>query len=310
MDLDVEAATLSLEKLAIQANLSPPPSNSPKMGKGRWGDNLSLAQTAAMGIIQVVNAHMERALRVISVERGFDPRDFGLVSFGGAGGLHACDLARGLGIKQVLIPSGASTLSAFGMLRADVVKDYVQTVMLPGDVSRTELESRLQPLLVQGRHEIISEGIDEKRIVLHAELDIRYLGQSYELTVAFTEDFIEEFHHAHHQAYNYSHPDAAVEIVNLRVRAVGQVPRPELPRSEAGSPSPAEALMGSKQVALENESQGNIASIPFYDGEKLRAGHKIPGPAIVIQKDTTIFLAEKDEALVDSYANLVVDIDG
>src|SRR5690606_1897864 len=100
----------------------------------------------ALGIVEIANAHMARALRVISVERGYDPSDFVLLSFGGAGGMHACDLARHLGIRRVLIPTLASTLSAFGMLAAEVVKDYVQTVMLPGETPVAVLEERLRPL--------------------------------------------------------------------------------------------------------------------------------------------------------------------
>jgi N-methylhydantoinase A len=140
MPLDLHAATQALTELAQEAGLLPQSGT----------DGLNPAQGAALGVIQVANAHMERALRVISVERGYDPRDFVLVSFGGAGGLHACDLARGLGIRRVLIPPGASTLSAFGMLTADVVKDYVQTVMLSGDTPYDELDRRLRSLAERG----------------------------------------------------------------------------------------------------------------------------------------------------------------
>ena len=299
MGLDVEAATHALEALGRQANLAPQ-------------NDLTLAQTTAMGVIQVVNAHMEHALRVISVERGYDPRDFGLVSFGGAGSLHACNLARSLGIKHVLIPPGASTLSAFGMLTADVVKDYVQTVMLPGDTPQPELKSHLQPLLEQGHNEIVAEGILPERVILHAELDIRYLGQSYELTIPFTNDFAEEFHNAHHQAYNYSHPNAAVEIVNVRVRAVGQVTRPPLPQAEVGPSSVDVALSAHRPVVVATEAhpEGTIVDLPFYAGPELRPGHMIVGPAVIVQKDTTVFLAYGDQATVDSYFNLVVEING
>lgn len=299
MALDVEAATRALTELARQAGLP-----------ARRG--LTPAQTAAMGVIQVANAHMEHALRVISVERGHDPADFSLVSFGGAGGLHAAGLARSLGIKRVLIPPGASTLSAFGMLTADVVKDYAQTVMLPGHTPRPELEHRLRPLLEQGRREIAEEGIPPARIVLQPELDMRYAGQSYELTVPFTGDFIEAFHRAHHRAYSYNHPDAAVEVVNVRVRATGQLSRPTLPQAEIGPASPAEALSGHRPVALvtEDQPQGGVVNLPFYRGGKLRPGHLIPGPAVIGQKDTTVFLSPGDRAGVDRYYNLVVEVNG
>jgi N-methylhydantoinase A len=231
MPLDLAAATDALADLACQADLPPRP-------------GLDLAQNAALGVIQVVNAHMERALRVISVERGYDPPDFTLVSFGGAGGLHACDLARGLGMCRVLIPPGASTLSAFGMLTAEVVKDYVQTVMLPGDTLYLELERRLEPITERGQKEVAAEGIPPGRISLYPELDMRYRGQSYELTVPFSPGFAETFHRAHQQAYGHSQSSAPVEIVNLRLRVVGAVRPPPLPQAEIGPPDPAQALDG------------------------------------------------------------------
>ena len=297
MTLDAAVAERALEIVAQQINLTSQP-------------GLTLAQTAAMGIVQIANAHMERALRVISVERGYDPQAFSLVSFGGAGGLHACDLARNLGIKHVISPPGASTLSAFGMLTADVVKDYVQTVMLSGDTPRNELAKRLQPLAEQGRRAVIAEGVPAAGVVVHQELDMRYRGQSFELTVPFTENYIDDFHRAHEQAYSYSHPAAKVEIVNVRVRAVGRLTRPPLPQAEMGSPDPKDALIGYRPVVLAAEERpyARIVDIPAYRGEQLRPGHLIPGPALIVQKDTTLFISAGDRAVVDSFFNMVVTI--
>jgi N-methylhydantoinase A len=291
MPLDLAAATDALADLACQADLPPRP-------------GLDLAQNAALGVIQVVNAHMERALRVISVERGYDPPDFTLVSFGGAGGLHACDLARGLGMCRVLIPPGASTLSAFGMLTAEVVKDYVQTVMLPGDTLYLELERRLEPITERGQKEVAAEGIPPGRISLHPELDMRYRGQSYELTVPFSPGFAETFHRAHQQAYGHSQSSAPVEIVNLRLRVVGAVRPPPLPQAEIGPPDPAQALDGHRSLV----TGGDVAQVPFYRGERLRPGQVMTGPAVVVQKDTTIFLSRGDRARVDGRYNLVVEV--
>ncbi|MCP4424386.1 MAG: hydantoinase/oxoprolinase family protein [Chloroflexi bacterium] len=292
MALDIPAAARALENLARQINLPPKP-------------GLTLAQTAALGVIQIANAHMERALRVISVERGYDPRDFSLISFGGAGGLHACDLARSLGIRRVLSPPGASTLSAFGMLTADVVKDYVQTVMLDGAVSRGEVAERLRPLTQQGRREVMAEGIPANNIILQQELDMRYRGQSFELSVPFTDDFIADFHRAHEQTYSYNHPQAAVEIVNVRVRAIGRVTRPPLPQAELGSADPAAALLGYRPVVLD---EGHAADVPFYLGEKLRPGHVVRGTAVIIQKDTALLIPSGDRAEVDAFFNIIVVI--
>jgi N-methylhydantoinase A len=268
----------------------------------------------ALGVIEVVNAHMERALRVISVERGFDPRDFSLLSFGGAGGLHAADLARRLEIPQVLIPPGASTLSAFGMLAADVVKDYTQTVMLPGDTSLERISSALDPLARRGFAEVVEEGVPPDDIRLEKFLDIRYAGQSYELTVPWLlsgENTIQDFHEIHRAAYGYSNPEAPLEIVNVRARASGKGIAPSFPPARYANPDPGPALWDYRRVVLPPGAWRDKAiytDIPFYRYEHLKPGNIIPGPAVIIRSDTTILISESDEALVDGYLNLLVTI--
>jgi N-methylhydantoinase A len=291
MALDPAASEAALTRLAQAAGLAAAP-------------GLSLAQTAALGVVQIANAHMERALRVISVERGHDPADFSLLSFGGAGGLHACDLARALGVGAVIVPPGASTLSAFGMLVADVVKDYVQTVMLPGTVSYEELQELGGTLVQRGLADVAAEGVPAERITLSPQLDVRYRGQAYELTVPLTPDFAAAFHAEHQSVYSHSQPAAALEIVNLRLRAVGAVPRPVLPAAEPGAPDPAAAYVGHRSVVLST----GAAEAPFYDGAALRPGYVLPGPAIVVYKDTTVFLATGDRGTVDRHFNLVVTV--
>ena len=203
MELDPGKADAALAALAKKAQLHPV-------------SGLSFAQTAALGVIQVANAHMERALRVISVERGHDPQDFILVSFGGAGGLHATDLARAMGIPRVFVPKGASTLSAFGMIAADLLKDYVQTVMLPGDTSLEELEQRFEPLVERGMEELRGQGVPANRVSLYREMDMRYVGQGYEISVPLNRDFECTFHDLHKKRYGHSSPGIPVEVVNLR----------------------------------------------------------------------------------------------
>ena len=167
--------------------------------------NISPVQVAS-GIIRIVNAQMERALRVISVERGHDPRDFYLFSYGGAGGLHVADLARYLGIPRVIISKFASTLSAFGMLTSNVIKDYSQTVMLPGDIRRSKIDKLFSPLVEQGLHDITTQGILANEIELQLNLDVRYVGQSYELIIPYTGEYINLFHEAHKTSYGYADP--------------------------------------------------------------------------------------------------------
>jgi N-methylhydantoinase A len=271
---------------------------------GRLAASLDLSpERCALGVVAVANAHMARALRVISVERGRDPRYFTLVSFGGAGGLHAADLARGLGIPQVLVSPYASTLSALGMVMADVVKDYTQTVMVPATTPPAELAARLQPLMARAAGELRAEGVPETGMAIEPALDVRYVGQSYELPVPFGPDALERFHAAHEAAYGYADRAAPAEVVNVRVRAVGRVARPVLqPRPEEG-PDPADALIDHRPVWLADGRQ----PVPFYRGEALAPGNRIEGPAVVVRSDTTILLQATDRARVDPHSNLLIE---
>ena len=271
----------------------------------RLGAGMGLnSQQAALGVIEVANAHMERALRVISVERGHDPRRFTLLSFGGAGGLHAADLARQLGIGSVLVPPLASTLSAFGMLAADVVKDYTQTVMLPGDTPSTEIANKLAPLAKRGLQEVLAEGIPQDKVRLERQLDVRYHGQSYELTLPFSENVPTDFHALHRKTYGYDRLEAPLDIVNLRLRAIGRVEPPTLAAAQPGETDPAPALIEHRPVIFPT----GALRLPLYRGERLNAGNQIPGPALVVRADTTVLIGPNDHAHVDPYGNLLIKI--
>ena len=271
----------------------------------RLGEQLGLnARQAALGVVQVANSHMERALRVISIERGYDPREFALLSFGGAGGLHAVDLARSLNIGTVLVPPQASTFSAYGMIMADVIKDYSKTVMLPGETPLGQIEALFEPLQTRAVDELQKEGLDRQKISLEPALDLRYDGQSFELTIPFTPEVLEEFHRQHLAAYGYANPDTPVEIVNLRLKATGAVPSPEVsPLPDAG-PDPTAAQIDTRTVVL---ADGETHT-PLYVGEKLLPGNQIPGPALVVRPDTTILIESQDRAEVDPYLNLVISV--
>ncbi|UCD98009.1 MAG: hydantoinase/oxoprolinase family protein [Chloroflexota bacterium] len=264
---------------------------------------LDAIQTAS-GVIDIVNAHMERALRLVSVERGYDPQDFFLLSFGGAGGLHACNLADQLGILRVLIPPMASTLSAFGMLVADVIKDYSRTVMLPGDVSGVELLSDLQPLIDRGMDDIHAEGFTSDMVRIERSMDLRYRGQSYELNIPLVDNYKEEFHLYHEHIYGYSRRDSVVEIVNLRVRVIGHIEPPVIAEIPSGGSDPMHASIGERRVFL-----GNVfRDIPLFQGELLLPGNRFSGPAIIVRSDTTIYLPENRKAIVDIFGNLIISI--
>jgi N-methylhydantoinase A len=268
----------------------------------------------AFGIIEIANAHMERALRVISIERGHDPRDFALLSFGGAGGLHTADLARRLGVPRVVVPPYAATFSAFGMLVADIVKDYTQTVMLPGDTPYRHLAAQFDPLVDRGCREVRNEGVPPEDIVIDQRLDMRYEGQSYEISVPFAENFDQIFHLTHRQYYGYDRKDAAVEIVNLRVKITGRVPPIPMQPAPAGESNPAEALLSHRAVIMKrsqagaSQNESKSIEVPFYRGETLQPGHVVEGPAVVIRDDTTILVGNQDRASVDGFSNLHIDI--
>jgi len=269
------------------------------------GEEMGLNATqAALGVIQVANAHMERALRVISVERGQDPRRFTLLSFGGAGGLHAADLARGLGIPRLLIPPLASTFSAFGMLAANVVKDFTRTVMLPGTTSFASLHQLIETLAERGRAEVQDEGIPLPDIVIEPFLDMRYAGQSYELIVPFSLEFLAGFHGQHQQVYGYSHPQSSVEIVNLRLRAVGKIFPPPLLSKLIQPPDSTHALLETRQVTF---SGGDLLT-QVYLAESLNPGNQLVGPALVVRSDTTLLLGPNDQARVDAFENILVQV--
>ena len=190
------------------------------------------------------------------------------------------------------------------MLVADVVKDYVRTVMLPGTTSFEELGRRLAPLAERGIQDLQQEGVTAEQITLHRELDVRYVGQAYELTVPLSPDFIAAFHRLHDRVYGHSAPDAPVEVVNLRLRAVGEVPRPSLPYAAPGPADPSEARMELRPVVLAD----GVTDVPFYDGQRLQPGHVLTGPAVIVQEDTTVLLGVGDRARVDGYHNLVIDV--
>jgi N-methylhydantoinase A len=284
MPLDETRAHTVIENLARELNREP--------------------HQAALGIIAVANAHMERALRLISVEHGYDPRLFTLLSFGGAGGLHAADLARGLGIPSVLVPPLASTLSAFGMLAADVIKDYTLTVMVPGSTPASDLAVRLDVLAERGRRELLDEGVPNERIHIERFLDIRYLGQSYELIVPFSGTVFSDFHGQHETQYGYSDESVPVEVVNLRVRAVGQGDPPPLSPQPLKGPDPISAFLESHPVVF---PIGNRVT-NFYRGEALEHGNRLQGPAVIVRSDTTILLGTTDHALVDQFNNLRIQV--
>jgi N-methylhydantoinase A len=255
------------------------------------------ALEAARGVIRVVNANMERAIRVITVERGFDPRDFALLAFGGAGPMHACELARGLGIRRVVMPRNPGLLCAWGALSAPIGREYSLTVRESEPAYRNLLK-RARPMIARAREELVAQGVDPKRIETEIRADMRYRGQSYEIEVALTPSFIADFHAAHLRTFGHAAPEAAVEVVNLRLRAHAAefVPAPErIPRTRATAhPIRRAAVMLDKSPR----------AVPVYSRDDLGAGTRLHGPMIVVEMSATGYVAPEWSLRVDNFGNL------
>jgi len=272
---------------------------------------------AASGIIRVVNANMERAIRAISLERGYDPRRFTLVPFGGAGPMHSCELAQELGIPRVLVPTRPGILSALGVAIADVVKDYSRTVMLRGDdASRERLDEEFGGMEGLAREELEKEGLPVDRMTPRRFVDVRYLGQSFELTIDYPSAtqrssssglrraIADSFYHAHMQRFGYADRKEPVEIVNLRLKLQLELDKPRVIPAQAQPPDPSAAQAGEAQVVFGREP----VPTPLYQRELLQTGNLISGPAIVLQMDTTIVVPPGWGGSVDPYGNLLLEL--
>ena len=260
----------------------------------------------AEGILDVANTAMEKAIRVISVERGYDPREFVLFSFGGAGGMHAPFLARLLNIPKILVPENPGILSAIGMLMADVIKDYSYTVMRNQfNSNREELSQLFESLEKKGANDLASEGISEDKRILERYLDMRYEGQSYEIIVPFKGDYIENFHRLHEKTYGYRNEDKVVEVVNIRLRARGIPEKPRFVKHDMVGERPEEnALLGKRDVVFEHKP----LSTAVYARDRLKSGNVLQGPAIVVEYSSTIVIPPFARARMDEYRNLLIDV--
>jgi N-methylhydantoinase A len=273
----------------------------------RRAPGLRRLEELAAGIVAVTNATMERAIRVISVERGHDPREFTLVAFGGAGGLHACDLAAALGIPRVVVPKFPGALSALGILCSDVVKDYSRTVLWTVDspfALAPKLETAFRQSERAARADLAREWFSRAAQHLLRQLDLRYRGQAFELTVSYGRDFIRAFHQAHAQRYGYSDPSRPVEVVNVRLRALGLTNKPSLrARRPAGARPPATARFKRGRAYFE----GGWLATDFYIRERLRPGNRLRGPAVIAEYSGTTVLPPAWSARVDSFENLLLE---
>ncbi|MBE0447140.1 MAG: hydantoinase/oxoprolinase family protein [Actinobacteria bacterium] len=270
----------------------------------RMADECGLDLLAtADGVIRIAISNMEKAIRKISVERGYDPRDFTLIAFGGAGPMHACELAEAALIPRVLIPKIPGVFSAYGMTVSDVAKDYSKSVLIrQTDFTTETLENTFTPLLDAARADLTAEGFNEESMRLEKALDVRYIGQSFELTIpiaGFADDYPGAFHKMHSERYGHASPDEEIEVVGVRVRAIGLRDKPEVAMVEQAK----------EPVVVD------LKSCTFFDGwydaacyhrENLLAGHTLTGPALIFQLDTTTVIPPGWLAEVDRYGNLIL----
>ena len=293
MMLDVEAARAAVQKVADA------------MG-------LDSVEQAAEGILAIVNENMAGALRLVSVQRGHDPRDFALVAYGGAGPLHANALAKLMGSFPVIVPPAPGLLCAIGDLVADFRDEFAQThIRLVSEASGDEVADILDALGGHAKDWLVGEGIAEDAQRIAYTADMRYHRQGYEIPVALEPsevrsgglaDLEERFNALHEQLYGFRMPGTASEIVNLRAVGYGAVPKPELPTGSLGSPDASAAVVDEHEVVFDGER----LPTKIYDRAKLEPGALLSGPAIVTEFDSTTVVLPGYRAEVDANFNILI----
>jgi N-methylhydantoinase A len=276
------------------------------------GSPLTL-ETFAAGVVRVVNSTMEKAIRVVSIERGRDPRDFSLVAFGGAGGLHACALAESLSIPQVIVPALPGALSALGILVSDVVKDYSRTVLLvvAAKLPHARIAQEFEALEQKAAKDFDQEAW-QGTVNYQRSVDIRYRGQGYELNLPFTRNLLTDFQKEHHLRYGYAHPTREAELVTLRLRATVKSLRQNAQKDHVGT-----AALGRPGRAKPGSPSTPKAPV-FFDGKKLsttidsrhslQRGKSYSGPAIVTEYSATTVIPPGKHFHVDSAENLLISL--
>lgn len=269
--------------------------------------------TAAVGVYQVATNQIAEAVRTVTVERGSDPRDYALVAFGGGGPLHAAAVARELGLGQIIVPRHPGLFSARGIATADFNHDYIQSVVRPiAEVAASDVKTTVAALDRQAASDLAAEGIAAERHQMAPALDLRYLGQTTEITVPLENsvesvsdgfaEVVERFHQLHERLYTYNVPDEPVELVNVRLRAVGTVDKPPIPPSEGDGTTP--EPIGERPVLLPDRQ---IAQpVPVYWRDQLAPGARLAGPALVEEPSSTTLVLANMDVTVDPYENMII----
>jgi N-methylhydantoinase A len=271
------------------------------------GSNLTLEKFAA-GVIRVVNTTMEKAIRVVSIERGRDPRHFALVAFGGAGGLHACALAEALSIPHVIVPAFPGALSALGILASDVVKDYSRTILwrVSCEIPHVKINlefAALEKIAARDCRDESWQGSPRYR----RTVDLRYRGQGYELNIPLTKNLLRNFEQEHRRRYGYTHPSREIELVTLRLRATIEAKRTHVGMSAVGRPG--RAMLGKPSSPdAPVQFDGTKLKTKIYSREQLQPGKKYSGPAIITEYSATTVIPPRKRFEIDRAANLIVSL--
>ncbi len=297
MEVDLEAA-----KKAVEVKIADP---------------LGMSVTeACAGIFKIINQNMADATKVVSVQRGHDPREYTLVSAGGACSIHACKIAEEVGSGAVIVPRAASVFCALGMLESDIRLDNVRSynAVIPG-IELEDFNATIEEVEKKALSELLQEGVEKERATLLRHADLRYVGQHHEVTVEIPsncvieekhlQEIAETFHRAHEKLYTYSTPENPLEIINFRITAVGSVDKAHISQDKPGSADASHALKGEREVYFETES--SFVSTKVYDRNKLKPENIFEGPAVVEERITTIIVHPGWKASVDNFRNIILE---
>jgi len=297
MSLDDSAAQQAIAGLATELDLGVP--------------------DTADGILTLVTANMANAIRSRTVQKGIDPREFALIAFGGAGPLHAVDVARELGMSEVIIPPYPGITSAVGLLTTDLKYDTIRTeFQVSGEIDLQRLNSDLEEMERELTDQFLNDGLAESAISFQRSGDLRYVGQGYELRITFSDvsldddslqEIFNQFHIQHRAEYGHDFPGSAIEIVNARVTGIGQMPKISQPE-DINSGTQESALMKSGGCMFRVDNRLEEFETMFYQREKLPLEHSIAGPAIIIQQDSTTVVPPNNQFVSDTAGNMIISI--
>ncbi|WP_017549822.1 hydantoinase/oxoprolinase family protein [Salinicoccus carnicancri] len=310
-DANVLLGRLSLENFESSTDLE----SIKKSFQSKLGDELNAGtDDLAMGIVKIANSNMLNALKLVSIRKGYDPRDFTMVAIGGGGPMHSQDLARELGVKKVVIPSTSPVFASWGMLMSDLRHDYSQTLLAKTEeLSFEKINNEYERIIEDAKNTLSKEGMDESNIVVTKSLDMRYVGQEHtvEVTVPFDEmnvnninEVIQNFHENHERLYTYTLPENGTEIVNIKVKVLGKIEKPKMSKEKRDV---GEKHLGRRSVFFE---ESGWIEVDVYAKDFLDDTDRVNGPAIIEEQTSSTVINKGDVLTKDSYGNMIIEIGG